>query len=121
MQVRTERGRPVVVLEGDVDISTAPALRAFFTRGDHGRRPGRTVLDLTRVAFIDSSGLGAIVHAHKRVRASGGDGAALVVHDASVRRVLQLAGLDRAVPLFTSLDEALDALDAADAPAPPAG
>ena len=58
-------GRQVLVLAGDVDLTTVPGLSA---RVLGLARPGSTVvLDLTDVRFVDSPGLGAIIHCHLRL------------------------------------------------------
>jgi len=61
----------VVVAIGEVDVFTAPQLDAELTRLTH---EGRTsiVVDLSRVDFLDSTGLSVLVKALKRVRESEG-------------------------------------------------
>jgi anti-sigma B factor antagonist len=64
------------------------------------------VLDLTKVTYLDSAGVGAIVSCSKRAA----DRAAvmrLVVADGPVRRVLELTHLDRAFDIFGSAEEAV--------------
>jgi ChaB/STAS domain len=64
------------------------------------------VADLTRTRFCDSSGIHALLAAHKR---AGGEGreVLLVSPGAAVLRVFALTGVDRMIPNFTSLAEAL--------------
>jgi STAS domain len=59
-----------------------------------------------RTQFCDSSGLHALLAAHKRVQAEGGE-LLLAITAAPVLRVLALTGIDRMIPTFTSLDQAL--------------
>ena len=61
----------VVAAIGEVDVFTAPQLDAELTRLTH---EGRTsiVVDLSRVDFLDSTGLSVLVKALKRVRESEG-------------------------------------------------
>ena len=68
----------------------------------------RLVLDLEAVDFLDSTGLGTIVSVLKRVRTHGGD-LRLVCTEARIRRLFEITGLDKAVPLHVSLDDAISA------------
>lgn len=109
MQLRTQvsdiAGWTVVSVFGEVDVATSPQLREQLIKlvGD-GRV--RLVLDLEGVDFLDSTGLGTIVSALKRVRTHGGD-LRLVCTEARITRLFEITGLDKAVPLHRSLDAAV--------------
>lgn len=107
-------GVPVVATPGEIDITNADDLRtALVAAAARGR--GTFVVDMSITRFCDSSGLHALVAAHRRAQAEGGE-VLLVVPDAAVLRVLAITGVDQVIPNFTSLDEAL-----AEAPAAPPG
>ena len=100
----------MLTVQGDIDLFTAPQLRQsvhdLLARGCR-----RIVVDLRRVAFLDSTGLGVLVGALKRARDEDGD-LVLVGAQRPVRRVLSVTGLDKIFTLYTELDEAVDqALD----------
>jgi anti-sigma B factor antagonist len=98
-------GVPVVVAPEEIDITIAPGLRAaLLEAAAHGH--GTFVADLTRTRFCDSSGLHVLLAAHKRAQAEGGE-VLLVIPGTAVLRVLALTGIDRMIPYFTSLEEAL--------------
>jgi anti-anti-sigma regulatory factor len=61
---------------------------------------------MTRTRFCDSSGPRALVAAHQRAEAGGGE-VLLVIPSALVLRVFALTGADRAIPSFASLAEAV--------------
>lgn len=109
MEVRTEvsdlSGWTVVAVYGELDVATAPSLREKLISlvGDGA---SHLVLDLEGVDFLDSTGLGVIVSALKRVRTHGGD-LRLVCTQARIRRLFEITGLDKAVPLLPSLDAAV--------------
>ena len=68
--VRRERGVVIAAVTGDIDISTVARLReCLFELADSGRT---LIVDLNRVTFIDSSGLGALIGAARRADAHGG-------------------------------------------------
>ena len=99
------RGVPVVAAPQEVDITNAGLLRAALLRA--AARPGATlVVDMTRTQFCDSSGLHTLLAAHKRAQAEGGE-LLLAITAAPVLRVLALTSIDRMIPNFTSLEEAL--------------
>jgi anti-sigma B factor antagonist len=98
-------GVPVVAAPEEIDITNAPELcTALLKAAADG--PGTLVVDMTRTQFCDSSGLHALLAADKRARAHGGE-LLLVIPSIAVLRVFAITGIDRMIPNFTSLDEAL--------------
>jgi anti-sigma B factor antagonist len=98
-------GVPVVTAPGEIDITSAPALRlALLKAATHGH--GTVAVDMTQTSFCDCSGLHALLAAHKRAQAQGGE-LLLAFSAPGLRRVLALTGMDHIIPSFTSLDEVL--------------
>jgi anti-sigma B factor antagonist len=98
-------GVPVVAAPEEIDITNAPDLRsALLEAAADGRET--LVADMTRTRFCDSSGLHTLLTAHKRAQDEGGE-LRLVIPDAAVLRVFALTGIDRMIPNFASLKEAL--------------
>jgi anti-sigma B factor antagonist len=64
------------------------------------------VIDMIRTRFCDCAGLHALIGAHKRARAEGRQ-VRLVITGAQVRRILALTALERLIPVYASLDQAL--------------
>src|SRR5207249_7723676 len=111
--VRRERGVVIVAVTGDIDISTVPPLRERLSELADG---GQTlIVDLNRVTFIDSAGLGALVGAARRAAAHGGSLHAVCARP-QTRKLLWLTGVDRRIPLAATVDGALMLLAARDAP-----
>ena len=103
--VEVVKGVPVVAAPEEIDITNAPELRAaLLEAAAHGH--GTLVADLTRTRFCDSSGLHTLLAAHKRAQADGGE-MLLVISGAAVLRVFAITSVDRIIPNFTSLEEAL--------------
>jgi anti-sigma B factor antagonist len=84
-------GDPVLRVHGEVDVYTSPALRDELYRIIDGGAK-QVTLDLGGMDFIDSSGLGVLVGALKRVRERDGD-LQLRSLQPSTRKVLEITGL----------------------------
>ena len=86
----------LVAVTGELDLSSSPELRR---RVEDAVRSGRNsvVLNLQGVTHMDSSGLAALIAAHQIVEERRGR-LALVISSQSVRRTVEVRGLDR---LFT--------------------
>ena len=103
-----DRPRPGVVLvrpTGDLDAYTAPELRqTLHEAAESGAR--LLVVDLSRVTFIDSAGLGTLVGAHRRMLEAGG-ALRIVQPPALVGRAFALTGLDEVLDLREDRAQAL--------------
>jgi anti-sigma B factor antagonist len=105
--VAVVRGVPVVTAPEEIDISNAAALRAALLEGaTYGR--GAVVADMSGTQFCDSAGLHVLLRAHKRAQAKG-DELLLVIPTTIVLRVFAITGIDRMIPNFSSLEDALAA------------
>ena len=100
-EVRTRDGLLCVYLHGEIDHHSAVALREELDRLLVHRRPRRFVLDLSRIEFMDSAGLGLLMGRYRLVRELGGV-MALTAPNARVRKILRLAGMER----FFEIEEA---------------
>lgn len=103
-----EEGPMVLVLEGRLDAVTAPALKRrlkALVAQDHTR----IVVDLSRVPFIDSSGLAALVSGLKAAREAGGTIQLVGLND-QARTVFTVTLLDRVFEFFPDVESAVDAL-----------
>jgi anti-anti-sigma factor len=102
--VRSERGAVIAAVTGEIDISTVTPLRERLNElADNGVT---LIVDLNRVTFIDSAGLGALVGAARRAAAHGGSLHAVCARP-QTRKLLWLTGVDRRIPLTATVDGAL--------------
>jgi len=86
-----------------LDASLAPGLRsATADLANQGRF--RVVLDLAGVEFVDSSGLGALIHMHKTLDGRGK--LALCNLDPKVRQLMKVTRLERVFAIADSVEEA---------------
>jgi anti-sigma B factor antagonist len=98
-------GVPVVTAPEEIDITNAGGLRAALLQA--AAQGNRTlVVDMSRTQFCDSAGLNVLVRAHKRAQADGGE-LLLVISGAAVLRIFAVTGIDRLIPNFPSLGQAL--------------
>ncbi|MCU1509343.1 MAG: anti-sigma-factor antagonist [Glaciihabitans sp.] len=94
----------VLRLNGRLNMVSAGRVRdAVATAVADGR--SRVVVDLTRVEFMDSSGLGALVSGMKAARLAGGD-LRIASPTEQVKLVLQLTNMDRVLPAYDDAETA---------------
>lgn len=94
----------VVHVAGEVDIYTSPSLRTALV-GAIGDGCDLVIVDLEKVGFIDSSGLGVLVGALRRAREVGGD-LRVVSSQENVAKIFRITGLDRVFSVYQTLEEA---------------
>ena len=100
-----------VVLDGDIDIATCPAIRRFLMAAISGRDVHLAV-NLSGVTFIDAAGIGVLVAAANRARQAGG-GLSLLAPSPQVRRLLDVFHLDAILPAAQRLGDLFVAGNAA--------
>lgn len=96
----------VVRLGGDMDLGVADKLRITLDKQLAEKRIKQLVLNLSRVTFIDSSGLGVILGRYKRLQPVGGK-VVLVGAQPQVKRILELSGLLQIMEEFPDENRAL--------------
>jgi anti-sigma B factor antagonist len=104
-------GIEAFAIAGELDQATAPQLREPLHDAIKGGS-GSVMVDLTKCGFIDSTGLGVIVEAWKMLQERNGSEAGLSIccPEPEVRRLLQLTGLDQAIAIRDTREEAIAAL-----------
>lgn len=98
-------GYGLVVVAGEVDVATAPALRDQLD-GAIDRGTPWLVVDLSSVSFIDSTGLGVLIGASKRMEEDGGS-LRLVVAEPRILKLFEITGLLDLFTIVPSRDQAL--------------
>jgi anti-sigma B factor antagonist len=105
VEVTEYDGSAVLAVRGEVDVATAPRLREYVVDAvTNGYR--YIVIDLDGVDFLDSTGLGVLVGALKRVRTHEGE-LHFVCTQPRILKVFDITGLDRVLSIHTTVDEAL--------------
>jgi anti-sigma B factor antagonist len=101
-EVRLDKGYAVVLLTGDVDLHKSPDARAVILKCLDDRK--HTLVDLSGVEYIDSSGVASLVEALQKARDHGVD-FALVGVSAPAMNVFKLARLDQVFTIYPSIDD----------------
>ena len=97
--VESEGPTPRVALAGDLDIDSAPQLKEALI-ALHGSGATGFTLELSRLAFIDSTGLGTLVAVWNALGNPAG-GIRLVRPTASVARAFAITGLAEVFPTLS--------------------
>ncbi len=96
----------IVSVAGEIDLFTAPEFKQRVSAPiDEGRT--HVVVDLTETTFIDSSSLGVLIGAHRRLRRLEGALVIVCSNDAIVK-TFRITGLDGVFTIVNTLDEAFD-------------
>jgi anti-sigma B factor antagonist len=101
-------GVRVVTVRGELDIATSPQVRELLS-GAATDRARPLVIDLVECEFIDSTGLAALLHGAKPAQ-NGQSHVAIVSPGGDVRRMLELTAIDKTIPVFETLDQAVTAV-----------
>jgi anti-sigma B factor antagonist len=105
--------RHVVAVRGEIDLFTAPELKSALSEAIESGHT-RIVVDLTDTTFLDSTALGVLIGAVKRLRSR--DGRLTIVNvDDNIAKTFEITGLDQIFPISPTRDEAIVALDAEEA------
>jgi anti-sigma B factor antagonist len=102
--IAREEGVCVVTIAGEVDVYTSPVLKERLVEAAEDGC-GIMIVDLDQVGFIDSSGLGVLVGALRRLREQGGEMHVVCTRE-QILKIFRITGLDKVFPIFASMDQA---------------
>ena len=94
----------IVHLIGELDHHSAEEVRVKIDDRIERDNITKVILDFSKVTFMDSSGIGAVVGRYKKVSAKGGKICVADVNS-SVNRVFELSGLFKIIKKFDNVDE----------------
>ncbi|MFE3415583.1 STAS domain-containing protein [Streptomyces mirabilis] len=101
----TADGITVLALRGEVDFTTGAEMRRALQDPDC-EATRHTVMDLSQVTFMDSTGINALIEAHLDATAIQG-WVRVASPTPSILRVLQIVGLDTVITCYPTLQQAL--------------
>ena len=100
-------GIEVIDVQGEIDIYTAPRLRELLidlvSQGSY-----QLVVNLDKVGFLDSTGLGVLVGGLRRVRAHDGS-LDLVCTQQRILKIFRITGLTEVFGIYQTVDQAIAA------------
>ena len=101
-------GVEVIDVQGEIDMYSAPRLRELLidlaSQGSY-----RLVVNLDKVGFLDSTGLGVLVGGLKRMRAHDGS-LDLVCTQQRILKILKITGLTEVFGIYQTADQAIAAV-----------
>ena len=96
-----------VTLGGEIDHHNAVSVRSEIDEQILSRRPEKTVLDLSGIDFMDSSGIGLIMGRYTKMKAIGGELSILDPND-RILKIFKMAGLEKIVSIEYTEDKKED-------------
>ena len=97
----------ILPLDGEIDLHVSPEI-AQSLRTMIESKPQRLVVDLSRVTYLDSSGLAVLFEGMQNVREYGGRFGLAGIQD-DVKHVFDIARLDQVFEIYPDVDAALAA------------
>lgn len=97
----------VLPLDGEIDLHISPRVALSLAQMVK-KKPGKLVVDLSRVSYIDSSGLAVLIEAMQGVEEYGGTFAIAGMQE-TVRSIFEIARLDQVFRIFPDVESALAA------------
>ncbi|MCM8760619.1 MAG: STAS domain-containing protein [Candidatus Omnitrophica bacterium] len=71
VKIENKNGLTVCYVEGEIDINSSPSIKKVFDKLISSKTP-KIVVNLSKVTYVDSSGLATLVEILKNMRSYGG-------------------------------------------------
>ena len=105
-EVKQDKGYSIVLLTGDVDLSCSPDARKVIL--DCLEASHNTLVDLSEVAYIDSSGVASLVEGYQTAKKKELLFGLVGVSEPAMN-VLELARLDKVFPIYADIESCVEA------------
>jgi anti-sigma B factor antagonist len=99
-------GHPVLVVYGELDMVSSPRLHEALSEVINAKASA-ILVDMANVTFIDSSGLGALVVAHRHLAEAGSE-LRLVAVPERLANIFQITGLSERFRIFPDMHSATE-------------
>ncbi len=94
----------ILEIEGEVDVYTSPQLKQDLVQlAESGVK--RVIIDLSKVEYLDSTGLGVLIGGLKRLREVDGN-LSLVSPGMRIQRIFEITGLNKIFDIYATEAEA---------------
>lgn len=101
IDIKLVRNTVVVKLQGELDMLIAEKLRREIDSKLEDKHVNNLIINLEKVTFIDSSGLGVIIGRYKKIASRKGR-MYIVGASPSVEKILVFSGINKLIPIFKS-------------------
>jgi anti-sigma B factor antagonist len=102
-------GHTVLDLTGEVDVMSAPVLKETII-SHIGRGTSHIIVNLEKVDYLDSTGLGTLIGGLKRTREAK-TRLSIVGMNARLRRLFDITGIDKIFAIHDTVDQAVAAVE----------
>ncbi len=103
------KGGSLLSIQGEIDVYTSPkvkeAINALIDQNKYS-----IIVNLEEVRYIDSTGLGVLIGALKKLREHNGN-INLVCSNPQIKKIFQITGLVKIFGIYKSEEEAFDNLE----------
>lgn len=106
IELKMIRNTLIIRLQGEFDLVNAENIRSLIDEKLQEKQINNLILNLNKVSFVDSSGLGVILGRYKKVKAKNGQ-MYIVGAQPVVKKILTLSGINKLIPLFSNEGEVL--------------
>ncbi len=97
----------IVTLNGELDHHTSEDVRKKIDQIYYNNNLLNMILDLNRLKFMDSSGIGLIMGRYKNCKEREGH-VSIVSTDPYIERILKMSGLLKIINIYPTIDEAIE-------------
>ena len=105
VRIEDKNGLAVCYVDGEVDINSSPAVKKEFDRLIAAKTP-RIVINLSKVTYVDSSGLATLVEILKNMRSYGGR-LRLTNLSAKIKSLFEITKLEKLFEIMADEQEAI--------------
>lgn len=105
MKIENKNGLTVCHIEGEIDINSAPALKKSFDKILSSKTP-KVIVNLSKVNYVDSSGLATLVEILKNMRSYGGR-LRLTNLSAKIKSLFEITKLEKLFEIMADEQEAI--------------
>ncbi len=108
IRIKYEEDYVIVLPDEEIEVYNISEIKeVLFDIIEKGNR--KLIMDMSKVEYIDSSGLGVLVSVLKKVKVSEGK-LVLISPKSSVKQILSLTNLDKVFNIQDTLENAVDAV-----------
>ena len=106
-KIMMQKGVLVAMLEGELDLNSADGYREAIDDAIMRTDAMYLVFDLSKVTFIDSSGLGMMLGRYKKIEQKGGRSAMCGI-GVGLNRMIEVSGLRKLMPVYETREDAIE-------------